>query len=200
MDCRTTAIPFKCGFIWALLSLTVTKASDNTTIANKLSVIDDQLQQMPACVLDWLRTIVAHFSNNPPVISDNATAYNTTIGTRLRPSTTVVADTQCLPGLQLAPDLKSCIDIDECQMDEYKCEQLCVNRYGGYECRCVDGYLRNPNDDNGCIRDKDAIGAKIIFIGDDKVRYRVEHVLNSTKHLLNVSITHSCTCRCWPWQ
>ena len=33
----------------------------------------------------------------------------------------------------------SYVDIDEC-VDENKCNQNCVNLYGGYECTCLSGY------------------------------------------------------------
>ena len=31
-------------------------------------------------------------------------------------------------------------DIDECEMDQTLCEQICNNTVGSYECKCEDGY------------------------------------------------------------
>ncbi|CAG9861087.1 unnamed protein product [Phyllotreta striolata] len=39
-----------------------------------------------------------------------------------------------------------CVDIDECQDNNGGCQQICVNKPGGYSCGCREGYkLRNDN-------------------------------------------------------
>ncbi|KAG8187374.1 hypothetical protein JTE90_016920 [Oedothorax gibbosus] len=45
----------------------------------------------------------------------------------------------CKHGYHLALDRRSCMDIDECQV-EGTCSQFCENTVPGYKCTCVDGY------------------------------------------------------------
>ncbi|XP_062492672.1 nephronectin isoform X2 [Pezoporus occidentalis] len=46
------------------------------------------------------------------------------------------------PGLQLGPDGRTCIDIDECATGRVICPQFrhCVNTFGSYICRCYKGF------------------------------------------------------------
>ncbi|XP_010017549.1 PREDICTED: nephronectin, partial [Nestor notabilis] len=46
------------------------------------------------------------------------------------------------PGLQLGPDGRTCIDIDECATGRVICPQFrhCVNTFGSYICRCHKGF------------------------------------------------------------
>ncbi|KAM9579421.1 nephronectin isoform 7-T7 [Guaruba guarouba] len=46
------------------------------------------------------------------------------------------------PGLQLGPDGRTCIDIDECATGRVICPQFrhCVNTFGSYVCRCYKGF------------------------------------------------------------
>ncbi|NXI69831.1 NPNT protein, partial [Anseranas semipalmata] len=46
------------------------------------------------------------------------------------------------PGLQLGPDGRTCIDIDECATGRVICPRLrhCVNTFGSYICRCHKGF------------------------------------------------------------
>ncbi|OXB68578.1 hypothetical protein ASZ78_014357 [Callipepla squamata] len=46
------------------------------------------------------------------------------------------------PGLQLGPDGRTCIDIDECATGRVLCPRLrhCVNTFGSYMCRCHKGF------------------------------------------------------------
>jgi nephronectin len=49
------------------------------------------------------------------------------------------------PGLELAPDERSCIDENECETGGVglcKAREQCVNFYGGYRCDCDEGYAR----------------------------------------------------------
>ena len=57
----------------------------------------------------------------------------------------------CNPGYRLAPDGKSCVDIDECSSNP--CSQKCSNAPGTYSCACFAGYEKTSNDSkNGtCI-------------------------------------------------
>ncbi|XP_038658385.1 epidermal growth factor-like protein 6 isoform X2 [Scyliorhinus canicula] len=57
----------------------------------------------------------------------------------------VKREIRCLcpsPGLQLGPDGKTCIDIDECTTAKPLCPPLrrCVNTFGSYFCKCQAGY------------------------------------------------------------
>ena len=37
------------------------------------------------------------------------------------------------------------VDIDECTDNSDKCDQLCSNTIGSYECLCLSGYELNDN-------------------------------------------------------
>ncbi|KAK1803526.1 hypothetical protein P4O66_020746 [Electrophorus voltai] len=46
------------------------------------------------------------------------------------------------PGLRLAPDRRTCVDIDECVTGDARCPRFrkCVNTFGSYICRCHRGF------------------------------------------------------------
>ncbi|XP_047662806.1 nephronectin [Tachysurus fulvidraco] len=46
------------------------------------------------------------------------------------------------PGLRLGPDLRTCVDIDECVMGVARCPRFrkCVNTFGSYICKCHKGF------------------------------------------------------------
>ncbi|XP_062851370.1 nephronectin a [Trichomycterus rosablanca] len=46
------------------------------------------------------------------------------------------------PGLQLAPDGRTCVDVDECVTGQGVCPRFrkCVNTFGSYICKCHDGF------------------------------------------------------------
>ncbi|XP_045393364.1 nephronectin isoform X3 [Lemur catta] len=46
------------------------------------------------------------------------------------------------PGLQLAPDGRTCLDVDECATGRASCPQSrqCVNTFGSYICKCPTGF------------------------------------------------------------
>ncbi|NXO26900.1 NPNT protein, partial [Cisticola juncidis] len=46
------------------------------------------------------------------------------------------------PGLQLGPDGRTCVDIDECATGRVLCPRFrhCVNTFGSYICRCHKGF------------------------------------------------------------
>ncbi|XP_029420669.1 thrombomodulin isoform X2 [Nannospalax galili] len=46
----------------------------------------------------------------------------------------------CETGYQLAADQHRCEDVDDCKQGPNPCPQLCVNRRGGFDCLCYDGY------------------------------------------------------------
>ncbi|XP_007889810.2 epidermal growth factor-like protein 6 [Callorhinchus milii] len=69
----------------------------------------------------------------------------------------VKGEIRCLcpsSGLQLGPDRKTCIDIDECSNGKVLCPALrrCVNTFGSYFCKCQSGYeLKYINSKYECI-------------------------------------------------
>ncbi|TRY66213.1 hypothetical protein DNTS_006058 [Danionella cerebrum] len=46
------------------------------------------------------------------------------------------------PGLQLAPDARTCVDVDECATGLAVCPRFrkCINTFGSYICKCHDGF------------------------------------------------------------
>ncbi|XP_076846251.1 nephronectin-like [Brachyhypopomus gauderio] len=62
------------------------------------------------------------------------------------------------PGLRLAPDRRTCVDIDECVTGQARCPRLreCVNTFGSYICRCYKGFnLRYVNGKYQCTDKND---------------------------------------------
>ena len=51
---------------------------------------------------------------------------------------------RCLPGFQLLPVQRACIDIDECQA--YPCGEgaICENSVGTFKCQCPSGTSGDP--------------------------------------------------------
>ena len=37
------------------------------------------------------------------------------------------------------------VDIDECTTRNHSCSHICINRNGGYECDCRDGFVKVDN-------------------------------------------------------
>ncbi|XP_069748550.1 epidermal growth factor-like protein 6 [Narcine bancroftii] len=65
-------------------------------------------------------------------------------------------------GLQLGPDGKTCVDIDECATSRSLCPPLrkCVNTFGSYFCKCQTGYeLKYVDGKYKCI-DRDECAAR----------------------------------------
>ncbi|XP_017775137.1 PREDICTED: fibrillin-1 [Nicrophorus vespilloides] len=46
-----------------------------------------------------------------------------------------------LPGTQLAPDLHTCVDLDECQQGTSGCSHGCINTHGNTFCTCPEGMM-----------------------------------------------------------
>ncbi|XP_051994144.1 nephronectin-like isoform X1 [Xyrauchen texanus] len=58
------------------------------------------------------------------------------------------------PGLQLAPDGRTCVDVDECVTGHAVCPRFrkCINTFGSYICKCHDGFdLQYINGKYQCI-------------------------------------------------
>ncbi|XP_067901853.1 nephronectin a isoform X3 [Heterodontus francisci] len=58
------------------------------------------------------------------------------------------------PGLQLGPDRRTCVDVDECAAGRVVCPRFrkCINTFGSYYCRCHDGFeLRYYNGKYQCL-------------------------------------------------
>ncbi|XP_022540235.2 nephronectin a isoform X1 [Astyanax mexicanus] len=58
------------------------------------------------------------------------------------------------PGLQLAPDGRTCVDVDECAAGLAVCPRFrkCINTFGSYICKCHDGFdLQYINGKYQCI-------------------------------------------------
>ncbi|XP_051940439.1 nephronectin a isoform X6 [Hippocampus zosterae] len=58
------------------------------------------------------------------------------------------------PGLQLAPDGRTCVDVDECATGIAACPRFrkCINTFGSYICKCHDGFdLQYINGKYQCI-------------------------------------------------
>ncbi|VDN05510.1 unnamed protein product [Thelazia callipaeda] len=66
----------------------------------------------------------------------------------------------CESGYYYSKQLKKCIvyllcqssDEDECKSNEHLCSQRCINKPGGYECRCANPLYKLARDGHRCIR------------------------------------------------
>ncbi|XP_078459178.1 nephronectin [Lampetra planeri] len=60
-------------------------------------------------------------------------------------------------GLQLGPDGRTCIDVDECKAGKAVCprHKKCVNTFGSYLCKCIDGYDLNYHSGKYQCKDTD---------------------------------------------
>ncbi|MGH0172281.1 UNVERIFIED_CONTAM: hypothetical protein FKN15_074465 [Acipenser sinensis] len=59
-----------------------------------------------------------------------------------------------LPGLQLGPDSRTCVDVDECATGRAVCPRFrkCINTFGSYICKCHEGFdLKYINGKYQCI-------------------------------------------------
>ncbi|KRF99553.1 uncharacterized protein Dwil_GK25551 [Drosophila willistoni] len=77
----------------------------------------------------------------------------------------------CRPGQSLAPDNRTCADLDECA-EWGHCDQLCTNTLGSYSCQCAQGYtLIN---ESKCIA-PDANNLQLIFAHDRAIMRMKAH-------------------------
>ncbi|KPU79994.1 uncharacterized protein Dana_GF18235, isoform B [Drosophila ananassae] len=56
---------------------------------------------------------------------------------------------ECHAGYKLAPDNRSCVDIDECETPGV-CSQQCINQVGSFKCECQEGYMRVMHNHTRC--------------------------------------------------
>ncbi|XP_068116205.1 von Willebrand factor C and EGF domain-containing protein isoform X2 [Hyperolius riggenbachi] len=85
----------------------------------------------------------------------NECAASSCEGTCLNTEGGFVCD--CGPGLKLAADRSSCLDIDECLAHRSVCQYRCKNFHGSYRCFCGAGFMLQSNgrtcgDINECRR------------------------------------------------
>lgn len=43
---------------------------------------------------------------------------------------------KCPPGYNLNDDMRTCVDINECDSELHNCSEICTNTAGGFECSC----------------------------------------------------------------
>uniref|UniRef100_A0A5F9CI95 Nephronectin n=1 Tax=Oryctolagus cuniculus TaxID=9986 RepID=A0A5F9CI95_RABIT len=88
------------------------------------------------------------------------------------------------PGLQLAPDGRTCVDIDECATGRASCPRFrqCVNTFGSYICKCHTGF------------DLMYIGGKYQCHDIDECA-RGQHQCSSFARCYNVHGSYKCKCK-----
>ncbi|KAM5255305.1 nephronectin isoform 4-T4 [Ctenodactylus gundi] len=92
---------------------------------------------------------------------------------------------QCpAPGLQLAPDGRTCMDVDECATGRVSCPRFrqCVNTFGSYICRCHKGF------------DLMYIGGKYQCHDIDECSLG-QHQCSSAARCYNVHGSYKCKCK-----
>uniref|UniRef100_A0A8C6IKB2 Nephronectin n=1 Tax=Mus spicilegus TaxID=10103 RepID=A0A8C6IKB2_MUSSI len=88
------------------------------------------------------------------------------------------------PGLQLAPDGRTCVDIDECATGRVSCPRFrqCVNTFGSYICKCHTGF------------DLMYIGGKYQCHDIDECSLG-QHQCSSYARCYNIHGSYKCQCR-----
>ncbi|CAK8674679.1 unnamed protein product [Clavelina lepadiformis] len=81
----------------------------------------------------------------------------------------------CNQGYQVADDMVSCEDFDECSVFGV-CEQICENTVGSYKCECADGYVKELHNNHIHCKAKPADGApKLLYsVGKNILTYHLE--------------------------
>ncbi|EPQ11575.1 Nephronectin [Myotis brandtii] len=88
------------------------------------------------------------------------------------------------PGLQLAPDGRTCVDVDECATGRVSCPRFrqCVNTFGSYICKCHKGF------------DLMYIGGKYQCHDIDECSLG-QYQCSSFAHCFNVHGSYKCKCK-----
>ncbi|XP_006778971.1 PREDICTED: nephronectin, partial [Myotis davidii] len=88
------------------------------------------------------------------------------------------------PGLQLAPDGRTCVDVDECATGRVSCPRFrqCVNTFGSYICKCHKGF------------DLMYIGGKYQCHDIDECSLG-QYQCSSFAHCYNVHGSYKCKCK-----
>ncbi|CAH6789050.1 Npnt [Phodopus roborovskii] len=88
------------------------------------------------------------------------------------------------PGLQLAPDGRTCVDIDECATGRVSCPRFrqCVNTFGSYICKCHTGF------------DLMYIGGKYQCHDIDECALG-QHQCSSSARCYNIHGSYTCKCK-----
>nr|KAF6393067.1 nephronectin [Pipistrellus kuhlii] len=88
------------------------------------------------------------------------------------------------PGLQLAPDGRTCVDVDECATGRVSCPRFrqCVNTFGSYICKCHKGF------------DLMYIGGKYQCHDIDECSLG-QYQCSSFAHCVNVHGSYTCKCK-----
>uniref|UniRef100_A0A8C9QXS3 EGF-like-domain, multiple 6 n=1 Tax=Scleropages formosus TaxID=113540 RepID=A0A8C9QXS3_SCLFO len=99
----------------------------------------------------------------------------------------VQGETQCLcpsAGLQLGPDQRTCVDIDECESRRDLCpyNKRCVNTFGSYFCKCQLGFeLKYVNGKYDCADVDECTGSS--------------HKCSKNAMCLNTQGSYKCKCK-----
>lgn len=90
----------------------------------------------------------------------------------------------CRPGYQLAADLRSCLDIDECNVSsKLHCSQMCENTVPGYLCSCSAGYELLPDEHHCKVQDKQPM--RLLYANRIDIRWLIpfDHMNNYNIYL-----------------
>nr|AQT19789.1 hypothetical protein Smed-vldlr [Schmidtea mediterranea] len=101
----------------------------------------------------------------------------------------------CPLGYKLQPDNRTCVDIDECSASPSKCNQICKNTPGSYECSCYDGYRQNQHNSEYCITkegDRSILitlnGGRQLMIDLNTGSHFYKPLYNSHESLVNIDV------------
>lgn len=118
----------------------------------------------------------------------------------------------CETGYQLAADQHHCEDVDDCLLEPNLCRQRCVNKQGGFECHCYDGYemldgecveALDPCSENNCEYQCQPVGQTDFrcicaegFAPDPKNPHKCQMFCNKTSCEADCDPNNPTVCRC----
>ena len=122
-------------------STTSTTSTTTTSTTTTTSSTSKTTSTTLATTTSATSTTTTSTTTTSTTTSTTTTTTTTTSTTR----TTTTTEIECPSGFDSVDG--GCVDVDECQLDESACgpNADCFNFDGGYECYCIQGYVKNQN-------------------------------------------------------
>ena len=132
-------------------STTSTTSTTTTSTTTTTSSTSKTTSTTLATTTSATSTTTTSTTTTSTTTSTTTTTRTTTSTTRTTTTSTITTTTtteiECPSGFDSVDG--GCVDVDECQLDESACgpNADCFNFDGGYECYCIQGYVKDQNGD-----------------------------------------------------